>query len=167
MGKKTVVVGGRVSPKTKKEMREVGLTVQEAVNIALKIKQHEDSGKKIELLSLLNENEQLSMKMVHNNERIEMLKEDLNYSDYTNEQLTNKFIFSNIEKNVQLVLDRFYSTTKSNWGKSKKHKGNIYDFLDNDKHKHYLNVKAEDCGLTIDEFKFRIVKKLEEQSTLV
>ena len=164
---KTVVVGGRVSPKTKKEMRELGLTVQEAVNIALKIKQDEDSGKKIELLSLLNENEQLSMKMVRNNERIELLKEDLNYSDYTNEQLTNKFIFSNIDKNVQLVLDRFYSSNGSNWGRANERTGNIYDFFENDRYKHFISVKAEDCGLTVDEFKFRVVKKLEEQSTLV
>lgn len=164
---KTVVVGGRVPPKTKEQMNEIGLTVPEAVSIALKIKQDKDSDKKIELLSLLNENERLGMKIVNNNERIEMLKEDLNFTDYTNEQLTNKFIFSNIEKNVQQVLDRFYSTNESNWAHSKNNNGNIYDFFNNDKYKLFISKKAEDCGLTDDEFKFKVIQRLEEQSTLV
>ena len=164
---KTVVVGGRVPPKTKEQMKEIGLTVPEAVRIALKIKQDKDFDKKIELLSLLNENERLGMKIVNNNERIEMLKEDLNFTDYTNEQLTNKFIFSNIEKNVQQVLDRFYSTTESNWSHSKRNNGNIYDFINNNKYKRFISKKAEDCGLTDDEFKFKVIQRFEEQSTLV
>lgn len=164
---KTVVVGGRVPPKTKEQMKEIGLTVPEAVKIALKIKEDKDSDKKIELLSLLNENERLGMRIVNNNERIEMLKEDLNFTDYSNEQLTNKFIFSNINKNVQLVLDRFYSTTGSNWSHGKGTHGNIYDFFENDKHKRFISAKAEDCGLTDDEFKFKVIQRYEEQSTLV
>ena len=164
---KTVVVGGRVTPKIKKEMQEIGLTVPEAVNIALKIKQDKDSEKKVELLSLLNENEQLSMKIVNNNERIEMLKDDLNFTGYTNEELTNKFIFSNLDKNIQSVLDRFYRTSRSNWGKSSKFNGNIYDFFENDRYKDFIHIKANDSGMTDEEFKFEVIKRFEEQSTFV
>lgn len=164
---KTEVISGRVPPRIKKEMKEMGLTVPEAVNIAMKIKQDKDSEKKIELLTLLNKNERLSMEIVQNNERIELLKEDLNYSDYTNDQLTNKFIFSNIDKNVQIVLDRFYSTTESNWGHSRKRRGNIYDFFDSERHKEYIHKKAIDCGLSDDEFKFKVIQRFEEQSTIV
>ena len=164
---RTEVVSGRVTPKQKKEMKELGLTVPEAITLGLQIKQDKNSAKKVELVSLLNENEQLSMKLVRNNERIDELKTDLNFSEYSNTELTNKFIFSNIDKNVQIVLDRFYSTNESNWRNSKKLSGNIYDFLDNKRYQQLISAKADDCGLTVDEFKFRVVKKLEEQSTLV
>lgn len=164
---RTEVVSGRVTPKTKMEMKEAGLTVPEAIDLGLKIKQDKNSVKKVELVSLLNENEKLGMKMVCNNERIDQLKTDLNYTEYSNEELTNKFIFSNIAHNVQLVLDRFYSSTESNWSKSSKQVGNIYDFFENDKHKPYITRRADECGLSEDEFKFRIVKTLEEQTTLV
>ena len=142
--KKTKVVGGRVPHNIAKEMEMLGLSVPECVQIALNTKREPNGMLKVELMSLLSEEELLSSRLAHVNLMIEDYMKRLNI-DKTKEELKEELFLDNNQKAVQKTLDHY-----------KQIKGDTILTIDNyivsRKGKRMIDEQLSRCDLTKEDF---------------
>ena len=142
MKKQTTVVSGRISNELKTKMKQEGLTVKDAIELAIHTKLNPKIEYESELKNLLFENERLSTKIIQNNRLIEELKEVLKKKIFKNEN----------DKAIQKTLNRYVS-----WkGKSN---AKIQNFLESQVGKEYVERQLNRCSLTEDEFKLELINK--------
>ena len=151
MKKQTTVVSGRISNELKTKMKQEGLTVKDAIELAIHTKLNPKIEYESELKNLLFENERLSTKIIQNNRLIEELKEVLGYDEDIN-QLKKKIFKNENDKAIQKTLNRYVS-----WkGKSN---AKIQNFLESQVGKEYVERQLNRCSLTEDEFKLELINK--------
>jgi len=155
---KTVVVSGRIPPELKRKMIEHGLSVKDAIEIAIYTKANPQIEDKAELIKLLSENQRLSNKMVSNNQQIEILKERLGL-DGSNSELTKKLLADSNSKAINNTLDRYFQ-----WRGDKNL--SIYDFIE--MKSDIIHKQLEKCDLSEEEFKLKLIEGVEDfkQTTL-
>lgn len=142
--KKTKVVGGRVPHNIVKEMEMHNLNVPECVQIALKSKRDPAVLLKIELRSLLSEQEILASRLARVNLDIEDIMHKLNIDKPLDELKQELFIDDN-EKAIQTTLERFEL-----WrGETNL---TVDDFVNSREGKRIITAQLSRCDLTKEDF---------------
>ena len=142
--KKTKVVGGRVPHNVAKEMELHDLSVPECVQIALKSKRDPNVLLRIELRSLLAEQEILASRLAHVNLDIEDIMHKLNIDKSLDELKEELFIDDN-EKAIQTTLERFERVKGST-------SLTIGDFVNSREGKRIIDAQLSRCDLTKEDF---------------
>lgn len=156
---KTTVVSGRIPPELKTKMKQQGLTVKNAIELAIHIKLNPKTEYEAELRNLLSENERLSNKIIQNNRRIEELKELVGYNENI-DQLKEKIFKNDNEKAIQRTLNRYIS-----WkGKSN---AKIQNFIESKTGKAYIERQLNECNLTEDEFKLELLNRYNDSKQTI
>lgn len=155
--KKTSVMSGRIPNHQREMMIKEGLTIRDAVEIALSVKSTPKRMYEAELKRLISRNEILSNEMVFNNGRIAEIKEILGI-DASNEELKADMFADDNEKAVQKTLDYF-----NTWGKGKV---SIHDFIE--LKSDIINRYRSTCDLSEEEFNLLLIEKVDKskQTTL-
>ena len=158
LSEKTVVVSGRIPPELKTKMVEHGLSVRDAIEIAVYTKANPKIEDKAELVKLLSENQRLSNKMVSNNQQIEILKGRLGLEG-SNSDLTKKLLSDSTTKAINNTLDRYLQ-----WRGDRNL--SIYDFIE--MKSDIINKQIVKCDLSEEEFKLKLIERVEDfkQTTL-
>ena len=149
--KKTKVVGGRVPHNVVKEMEMHDLNVPECVQIALKCKRDPTVLLRIELRSLLSEQEILASRLARVNLGIEEIMQKLNI-DKPLEELKQELFIDDNEKAIQTTLERFEL-----WrGETNL---TVDDFVNSREGKRIINAQLSRCDLTKEDFIIMLFEK--------
>ena len=142
--KKTKVVSGRVPHNIAKEMEMHDLSVPECVQIALKSKRDPNALLKIELRSLLSEQEILASRIARVNLDIEDIMHKLNI-DTPLDELKQKLFIDDNEKAIQTTLERFE--------RAKGESNLTLDiFVNSREGKRIIDAQLSKCDLTKEDF---------------
>lgn len=154
---KTSVMSGRIPIYQKEMMNKEGLTVRDAVEIALSVKATPKRMYEAELKRLISRNEILSNEMVFNNGRIAEIKEILGIN-LSNEELKQNMFANDNEKAIQKTLDYF-----NTWSNGKV---SIHKFIE--LKSNIINKYRSTCDLSEEEFNLLLIEKADQskQTTL-
>lgn len=155
--KKTSVMSGRIPNYQKDMMIKEGLTIKDAVEIALSVKATPKRMYEAELKRLISRNEILSNEMVFNNGRIAEIKEILGI-DASNEELKANMFADDNEKAIQKTLEYF-----NTWSDGKVSINNFILLKPN-----IIKQYRSTCDLSEEEFNLLLIEKADQskQTTL-
>jgi len=142
--KRTKVVSGRLPYETIKEMEELGLKVNECVQIALKTKRTPKKLMEAELRSLLSEQENLASRLADVTTQIYELMSKLNIDKSIDELKEDYFVDDNT-KAVQTTLERF-EVWRGETSLS------MSDFVISREGKRIIDAQVFRCDLTKEDF---------------
>lgn len=156
--KKTTVVSGRIPNDLRQQMINEGLTVREAVSLAVSIKTNPNKFYEVELKRLLSEKEVLTNRLVEIGKEIDNIKEIANI-DLSDGELKQKYFQDEETKAIQNTLDYYMQ-----WSYNKNL--SIHDFIDL-KHD-VIDRYRSNTNLSEEEFYLLLIEQQEKskQTTL-
>lgn len=146
--KKTTVVSGRIPNNLRQQMIDEGLTVRDAVSLALSLKSNPNKFYEVELKRLLSEQEVLTNRLVEIGKEIDNIKQIANINLSDNE-LKEKYFQDEETKAIQNTLDYYIQ-----WSYNKNL--SIHDFID--LKSDVINKYRSNTNLSEEEFNLLLIE---------